>query len=47
MNPNIDHKNYDHGTTGGTSGKPLKLIVPKNRYVVEMATMHTLWKRPI
>lgn len=44
-NPNIHLKDYDHGTTGGTSGKPLQLIAPKDRYVVEMATMHSLWKQ--
>lgn len=32
------------GTTGGTSGKPLKLILPKNRYIFELATMHTMWQ---
>jgi phenylacetate-CoA ligase len=31
-------------TTGGTSGKPLKLILPKNRYIFELATMHSLWQ---
>jgi phenylacetate-CoA ligase len=45
INPNVDLNYYDHGTTGGTSGKPLQLIAPKNRYVVELATMHTLWGR--
>lgn len=45
IDPLIDQNGYDHGTTGGTSGKPLKLIFPKNRYVVEMATMHSLWGR--
>ncbi len=43
INPLINQNDYDHGTTGGTGGKPLKLIVPKNRYIVEMATMHSLW----
>ena len=28
------------GTTGGTSGKPLVLLTPKNRYVVDMACTH-------
>lgn len=31
------------GTTGGTSGKPLKLIIPKNRYVFELGTLYTMW----
>ena len=45
INPDIDPKDYDHGTTGGTSSKPLQLIAPKSRYIVEMATMHTIWGR--
>ncbi|WP_431110083.1 hypothetical protein [Winogradskyella poriferorum] len=32
------------GTTGGTSGKPLKLVIPKNRYVFELGTMYTMWE---
>jgi phenylacetate-CoA ligase len=43
INPEIDTSKYDYGTTGGTSGKPLRLIAPKDRYVVELATMHSLW----
>lgn len=31
------------GTTGGTSGKPLRLIIPKNRFIVELNTMNLLW----
>lgn len=34
---NIDWSKCVVGTTGGTSGKPLKLVQPKNRYVVEAA----------
>ncbi|MBV5330238.1 MAG: phenylacetate--CoA ligase family protein [Chlorobium sp.] len=45
MADGIDLSSYDHGTTGGTSGKPLQLIAPRDRYVVEMATMHSLWGR--
>lgn len=45
MAEGIDLSSYDHGTTGGTSGKPLQLIAPRDRYVVEMATMHSLWER--
>lgn len=43
INPQVDTSNYDLGTTGGTSGKPLRLLAPKDRYVVELATMHFLW----
>jgi phenylacetate-CoA ligase len=31
------------GTTGGTSGKALKLVLPKNRYVFELGTMYKMW----
>ena len=44
INPLINYNNYDFGTTGGTSGRPLKLAAPKMRYIVELATMHSLWK---
>lgn len=36
---------YDVATTGGTSGKPLQLYVPKDRYVSEWATVHHAWSR--
>jgi phenylacetate-CoA ligase len=45
INPNVDIKKYDKGTTGGTSGKPLKLLMCPNRYVTELATMHYLWSK--
>jgi phenylacetate-CoA ligase len=45
INPDISLADYDKGTTGGTSGKPLTFIAPKNRFVVELATMHSLWER--
>jgi len=45
INPVIDQNDYDQGTTAGTSGKPLKFIAPKKRYIVELATMHSLWRR--
>lgn len=45
INRNVDLLEYDTGTTGGTSGKPLTFIAPKRRYIVEMATMHSLWER--
>lgn len=40
----ISPKDFVKGTTGGTSGKPLQLIIPKNRHVFELATMHTMWQ---
>lgn len=39
--------NYDLLTTGGTSGKPLRLYVPKTRYVQEMGTLHVMWKKVV
>ncbi|MGV7223247.1 MAG: hypothetical protein ACQ9MH_17170 [Nitrospinales bacterium] len=45
ISPEISLDDYDVCTTGGTSGRPLQLIAPKNRYIVELATMHSLWKR--
>jgi phenylacetate-CoA ligase len=39
----VDLSDYDRGTTGGTSGKPLTLLAPKNRYAVELASMHSIW----
>ena len=46
---NIDWNKVIIGTTGGTSGKPLKLVIPKNRYIREYAISHkysklTGWK---
>lgn len=37
-------KKYTEVTTGGTSGKPLKLLVPKDRHVFELSTMHSMWQ---
>lgn len=42
---NINRNLYYLGTTGGTSGKPLRLIIPKNRYIVELAYVHSFWQR--
>lgn len=35
----------DSCTTGGTSGKPLKLLLPKSRYANELGALHALWTR--
>lgn len=40
----ITKKYYSEITTGGTSGKPLRLLVPNNRYIIELATMHSMWQ---
>lgn len=42
--PDVRKKDIVTGTTGGTSGKPLKLVLPKNRYVFELSTMYSMWK---
>ncbi|WP_417199527.1 hypothetical protein [Bizionia sp.] len=43
--PNYSNKNVVEGTTGGTSGKPLRLIIPKARHVVELNTMNSMWNQ--
>ncbi|MFZ0159062.1 MAG: hypothetical protein WAL50_08555 [Kineosporiaceae bacterium] len=40
-----DLSRYERITTGGTSGKPLELLAPRDRHVIELATMHALWGR--
>ena len=40
LEDNIDMNKCVVGTTGGTSGKPLKLVLPKNRYAHSMAFWH-------
>lgn len=42
---NINLKKYDLVTTGGTTGKPLRLLLPKRRYIIEKATQHSMWSR--
>ncbi len=41
--PSLLKIKYDKGTTGGTSGKPLQLIMPKDRYIVEFNTFFSIW----
>lgn len=38
-------KRYTYTTTGGTSGKPLKFLINRDRYAIELAYIHNLWKR--
>lgn len=42
---NFSNREYDLVTTAGTSGKPLQLYVPRNRYAREWATVHHAWSR--
>jgi phenylacetate-CoA ligase len=39
----LDIDKFTWVTTGGTSGKPLRLAVPVNRHVVELGTVHNYW----
>ena len=41
----VDKHNCDLVTTGGTSGRPLSLYLPKNRFVTELATLHYIWSK--
>jgi phenylacetate-CoA ligase len=41
---NIDFKKCKIGYTGGTSGKPLKVLVPLNRYIRESVFIHSVRK---
>jgi phenylacetate-CoA ligase len=45
ISDSINRNLYYEGTTGGTSGKPLRLIIPKNRYIIELAYVHSFWQR--
>ena len=38
---NVDWSKCNIGTTGGTSGKPLKLVIPTNRYIREAVITDT------
>jgi len=44
LDSSLDKSKYMLGTTGGTGGNPLKMYIPKNRHIVELGTMHNLWK---
>jgi phenylacetate-CoA ligase len=43
LTANLSH--YVEGTTGGTSGKPLQFLMPKNRHHIELAFIHNMWNR--
>jgi phenylacetate-CoA ligase len=40
-----DLSNADQCTTGGTSGKPLVLFLPKDRFIYEFSALHALWSK--
>lgn len=41
----IDMTKCLDATTSGTSGRPLRFLMPKNRYVTEMAFITKIWQR--
>jgi phenylacetate-CoA ligase len=41
----VDKHKCDLITTGGTSGRPLSLYLPKNRFITELATLHYTWSK--
>ncbi|CUV66436.1 conserved hypothetical protein [Sulfurovum sp. enrichment culture clone C5] len=45
ISDDINFNDFIKGTTGGTSGKPLQLIIPKNRHIIELGTVHLYWEQ--
>jgi phenylacetate-CoA ligase len=45
ISSNIVRDKYTEVTTGGTSGKPARFLIPKDRHIVELSTMHSMWNR--
>jgi phenylacetate-CoA ligase len=45
ISSSIDLEQYELQTTGGTSGKPLKIYQPKNRYIIELASVYNAWSK--
>ena len=45
ISDNIDRSKYDYVTTSGTSGVPLRMYLPKDRFAIEMATLHHCWSK--
>lgn len=44
LNLNFQKTKFVYGTTSGTSGKPMKLYLPSNRYYYELSCVHSIWK---
>lgn len=42
---NIELEKYDFCTTSGTTGQPLRLYLPKDRFIIETATLHHYWSK--
>ena len=45
ISDDIDWSKVHTCTTGGTNGKPLKLVMPNERYAWELAYMHNMWEK--
>lgn len=45
ISTNINKDQYTEVTTGGTTGRPARFLIPKNRHIVELSTMHSMWHR--
>jgi phenylacetate-CoA ligase len=45
ISSNISTAKFLEVTTGGTSGKPARFLIPKNRHIIELSTMHEMWAR--
>lgn len=45
LSDDIDESNVIYGTTGGSTGKPMKLVFPLNRYLFSMTFIHRIWLR--
>jgi len=45
LSDEVDFSKCKIGNTGGTSGKPIKLVIPKNRYLWELAHINKIKKR--
>lgn len=39
----FDKSKFIYGTTSGTSGRPMKLYLPRNRYYYELSAVHSIW----
>lgn len=44
VSPGVSENKIIRGTTGGTSGKPLDLVIPRSRHIVELNTIHSMWR---
>lgn len=45
ISTNITRNRFTEVTTGGTSGKPARFLIPQNRHIIELSTMHNMFQR--